>query len=157
MTAIATPAAEPAPLWRRLAAALYDVLPALALLMAGAALWIALVAWLLPGQRAELETMGRWSVGNWPYRAWLLLVAFAYYGVSWRYGGRTLGMRAWRIRVRAADGGVLRWSQAALRFAVALVSVAALGAGLWWALLDRRRRTWHDLAARTEVVLAGGR
>jgi uncharacterized RDD family membrane protein YckC len=151
----ATPEVAYAPLWRRLAASIYDLLPAVALLMAAAALWITAIELFVPSQRQAIETMGRWSVGHWPYRAYLLLTLFGYYGVSWRFGGRTLGMRAWRIRVRAADAPALGWGRVALRFAVALVSVAALGAGLAWVLVDRRRRAWHDLVAHTEVVTVG--
>ena len=87
------------------------------------------------------------------YRAWLLLVAFAYYGVSWRLGGQTIGMKAWRLRVVPDAGVALSWPRAALRFAVAVVSVAALGAGVFAAWFDPRRRMWHDLAAGTSVVL----
>ena len=32
------------------------------------------------------------------YQAYLLAVAFAYYGISWRLGGQTIGMKAWRLR-----------------------------------------------------------
>jgi uncharacterized RDD family membrane protein YckC len=61
-------------------------------------------------------------------------------------------MRAWRIRVVAADGGALPWPRALLRFTVALVSFAAFGLGFLWCLLDRDRRAWHDLAARSACV-----
>jgi uncharacterized RDD family membrane protein YckC len=56
------------------------------------------------------------------------------------------------LRVVDASGAPLRWSQALLRFVVALVSLAALGAGFWWALFDPQRRTWHDIAARTRML-----
>ena len=65
---------------------------------------------------------------------------------------QTIGMRAWRLRVVAADGNRVSWSRAILRFFIALVSLAALGAGFWWALVDAQRRTWHDMAACTHMV-----
>ena len=140
-----------APVWRRLAAGLYDLLPMAALWMAATATWIALAQWLQPGQHAALESYGRWAIGNWPFRAWLLAVACAYYAGSWATAGQTIGMRAWGLRVTRADGARPRWGAALLRFGVALAGVAALGIGLWWACFDVRRRMLHDVAAGTEV------
>ena len=135
------PAADvPAPPWRRIAAGLYDLLPLAAILMIATAL-------LLPLTRAGIAPGTGW------YRAYLMLVAFAYYGFSWRRGGQTIGMKAWRLRLHADAGGALAWPRVALRFAVALVSIAVAGAGLFAALFDARRRMWHDLAAGTCVVL----
>lgn len=133
--------AVPAGLGRRLMAAAYDLLPLLALWMAGTAI-------LLP------FTGGKGiAPHNLAYQGWLVAIAYFYYTVSWRRGGQTIGMRAWRIRVVPVDAPALAWSRASLRFAVALVAVAALGAGLLASLFDRRRRMWHDRAAATEVVL----
>lgn len=141
----------PAPVWRRLAAGAYDLLPLAALWMAAAAAWIAVAQWLQPAQRDAMESWGRWAVGNWPFRAWLLAVALGYYAGSWATAGQTIGMRAWQLRVVAADGAPPRWRAALLRFAVAAAGIAALGIGLWWAWADPRRRMLHDLAAGTEV------
>jgi uncharacterized RDD family membrane protein YckC len=132
-------AAAPAGLPRRLAAGVYDLFPLAALWMLGAALWLA------------LSGGGPVAPGNPFFRAYLLAIAFAYYGVSWRRGGQTVGMRAWRIRVMTADGRPLAWSATALRFAVAVLGIACFGAGLWWSLLDPDKRMWHDLAAGTRV------
>ncbi|HVF34146.1 MAG TPA: RDD family protein [Candidatus Saccharimonadia bacterium] len=140
----AAPATQFAPLWRRLAAGLYDLLPLAAVVMVGTAL-------LFPFTRGGIEAGTAW------YQAWLVLLAFAYYGYSWRRGGATIGMRAWRLRVHSADGGELPWGTVALRFVIALLSVAALGAGLLAALFDARRRMWHDRAADTIVVVIAKR
>ena len=72
--------------------------------------------------------------------------------VSWRRGGQTLGMRPWRLRVVAADGSAPTARVLWLRYAIATLSTAACGLGLLWSLVDRERRTWHDLATRTLFV-----
>ncbi len=151
MSAPAPALPTPAPLWRRIAAMVYDSLPVVAIWILAAAVWIGLVEWLLPSQRAAIETMGRWAVGNWAFRAWLLAAAFFYFGLSWRRGGQTIGMRAWRIRVVAADGGAPTWAALCLRFIVAIASLGTAGLGYAWALVDRERRTWHDIASRTRT------
>jgi uncharacterized RDD family membrane protein YckC len=129
-------AGAPAGLARRIAAGVYDLFPVAALWMVAAAIWIA-----PSGGRAV-------PPGDPFFRAWLLLVAFAYYAISWR-GGQTIGMRAWKIRVEPAR---VPWPRLALRFAVAVVGIAAAGAGLWWSFFDEEGRCWHDLAAGTRVV-----
>ncbi|MEM9604389.1 MAG: RDD family protein [Pseudomonadota bacterium] len=82
-------------------------------------------------------------------RTWLVIVIVAFFGGFWRRGGQTLGMRAWRVTLFAADGNALSWRTIIVRLAVAGVSIACLGAGFWWALIDAQKRTWHDIASNT--------
>ena len=131
----------PAPLWRRLAAAFYD-----ALLLA--ALWMA---------AAMVEGLVR-ALTQWPYnvhafRAWLLLVAAAFFGWFWTHGGQTLGMRVWRLQLRRVDGRPVDAPAALARYAFAWIAWLPLGAGVLWSAIDARRRSWHDIWSGTEVVL----
>jgi uncharacterized RDD family membrane protein YckC len=138
----ASDAALPAALGWRLLAAVYDLLPVLALWFATAAL----VLLLRGGAPVQAGSISAWSeLGA------MLAVGFGYFGLSWRRGGQTLGMRAWRLRLARADGGVPTWPQLLLRYAVAGLSLAAAGLGFLWSLIDRERRTWHDLASGTAV------
>lgn len=164
----------PAPLWRRFAAAAYD--------------FLLLIALLLPSTWFAVMLRDAFGIGaaaqHWPLflRALYLLVGLAFFGWFWVHRGQTLGMLAWRLRVRSSDGGTLRWPAAASRYAVMLPSWAlALGTILLTVLpgkiagaqahsyavgcalatlalalsaqLDSRRRTLHDRIAGTEVVL----
>jgi uncharacterized RDD family membrane protein YckC len=129
----------------RIAAALYDVFPLLALWMLTAGL--ALLA--AHGDVDLAHPPAAWRLG---LRAALLAVSAAYFVVSWARGGQTIGMRAWRLRVVDADGNALPWPRALLRFAVACISLAALGAGFAWCLVDREKRAWHDIAARSAIA-----
>lgn len=143
MTTAPSPASLPAALGWRLLAAIYDLFPLLALWFATAAL-VLLARGGAPVPVGSLASRGEFGL--------MLLVGFAYFGLSWRRGGQTLGMRAWRLRLVATDGRVPGWSQLALRYVVAGVSLAAFGLGFAWSLFDRERRTWHDLASRTALV-----
>ena len=96
---------------------------------------------------------GRTVEGN-ALLQWLdLLTSFAlvgaYFVLSWRRGGQTIGMRPWRLRVVAADGGRPDTAKLWLRY---LVAVATLGLGLLWSLFDRERRALYDIAAGTAFV-----
>ena len=135
----------PASLWLRLAAAIYDLFPLLALWM----LTAALVLFAVHGSvDVAHPSLGYRLI----LRAALVAVTAGYFVISWSRGGQTIGMRAWRLRVVGADGSPLPWPRALLRFALALVSLGVLGIGFLWCLVDRERRGWHDIAARTAVV-----
>ena len=80
-----------------------------------------------------------------------MLIAF--YGLSWTSRGQTLGMAAWRLRVEREDGRPLTWPDVLRRLAAALLSWLVLGLGWLCALVDPRRRTWHDRLSDTRVVV----
>lgn len=131
---------QPASLWRRLAAAVYDVLLLVAVWF-GAAV-VALVA-------RQGETV---PAGTWWFTCYLLAVGFVFFGWFWTHGGQTLGMRAWRMQVRGTDGSGLTWLQALQRYLVALPSWLSI-VGMLWCLIDAQRRALHDIASGSEVVL----
>jgi uncharacterized RDD family membrane protein YckC len=86
------------------------------------------------------------------FTLWLILICFIYLGSCWHYGGMTVGMRAWKVRLVRGDGGVVSWPRCLLRFLAGLVSFAAFGLGIFWALLDKKNRSWHDLLADTILI-----
>lgn len=136
----ATPAALP----YRCLAMLYDILPLAGLWFATAAL-----ALLIRGGEPVVPN----SLPALLEFATMLLVTFAYLGLSWRRGGQTLGMRAWRLQLRCAQGSAPpHWSQLAGRYLVAMVSLACGGLGFFWSLIDRERRCWHDIVSGTVLV-----
>ena len=69
--------------------------------------------------------------------------------------GQTIGK--WALRIRVVDGrtaGRLAPRRAAIRvLARSFASGALFGLGYLWMLWDDQRRTWHDLAADSRVVV----
>ena len=125
---------------RRLGAILYD-------LLAVAALWFGATAVLL-----ALVTGGEAiPPGTFYFPLVLAGVALAYFIISWRRAGQTLGMRAWRLVIAADDGDQPRTASLLARAGVGVLSLAALGMGFLWALGRPDRRTWHDLASGTHL------
>ena len=135
----------PASLWLRLAAAIYDLFPLIALWMATAALALLVAGGHVDPAHPTIE----WRIG---LRSALLVVTAGYFVISWARGGQTIGMRAWRLRVVGEDGAALTWPRALLRFVVACVSLGAVGIGFLWCLFDARKRSWHDIASRSVLV-----
>jgi uncharacterized RDD family membrane protein YckC len=124
-------------LWRRLAAAAYDLLLVIALFMVLTALVIA-----ARGGRS-IDSGSLW------FQFLLLTGWWLYFGWSWTHGGQTVGMRAWRLVVLTEDGGPVGWGRSVLRFAAAGLSALAAGLGFLWSLVDRNGLTWHDRLSRT--------
>lgn len=84
--------------------------------------------------------------------AGILAGAPLYFALGWR-GDGTVGMRALHLKVvDAASGAPPDWRQCVLRLAGMLWCLLSAGAGFAWALVDRRRRGWHDRLASTEVL-----
>lgn len=136
---------DPAPLWLRIAAIFYD-------------LFILTAIWMVTAALVLLAFHGEVDVAHQPplYHAVLQITLFSlttfYFVISWRRVGQTIGMRAWRVRVVDESGQLATSKQCLLRYAVALASWLALGAGYIWCLVDHDRRGWHDIASKTRLV-----
>jgi len=87
------------------------------------------------------------------FQIYLFLVIGLYFVWSWRNRGQTLAMKAWKLRVAAADGSRITLRQAMLRYLCAWPCLALGGVGIVYALLDRERQFLHDRLARTRVEL----
>lgn len=126
---------------RRIAAGVYDGLLVLALLFLPTSIVMAFRGGAaIPPGSALLQLL-------------LLATVASFFVGFWVHGGQTLGMRAWRLRVERRTGEPLTYGDGLVRFAVAIVSIAALGLGFLWMVFDPQGLTWHDRAAGTRVVV----
>jgi uncharacterized RDD family membrane protein YckC len=130
---------RPCALPRRFAAMLYDAMALIAIWMAGGALAVAV-------------TGGAVESGSAPFQIFLLLLGFLYFWLSWRRGGQTLGMRAWRIRLDAR-GEPFGIGRTLMRLLGAIAAILTLGLGYLWSLRREDRATWADLASRSALVV----
>jgi uncharacterized RDD family membrane protein YckC len=125
---------------RRLASALYEALLVLALVFIATFPFLAFVGDSTHGWRRHL------------LQAWVLFVVGGYFTWFWTRGGQTLPMKTWRIRVVRHDGAAVGMGRAIHRYLLAILGIAALGAGFFWALVDRDRQFLHDRLAGTALV-----
>jgi uncharacterized RDD family membrane protein YckC len=86
------------------------------------------------------------------YTFYLFLVWFIYIAGCWHTGGMTVGMRAWRVRIKNEHGNHPDWKKSSIRFFAAWLSAAAAGAGFLWSVTDRDKRCWHDILSGTRLV-----
>jgi len=132
--------AYPTGLPRRVAAAGYDLLLVIAL-------WFVAVFALLPFTHGHaIDGSNLW------FRLYLLVVPYLYFSWFWTRGGQTVGMRAWRLRLRDNDGHSASWLQALLRYCTAWFSWLSV-LGILWSIRDARKRCLQDILSRTEIVV----
>ena len=86
------------------------------------------------------------------YTIYLLSIWFFYLAWCWHMGGMTVGMRAWRVKIEDESGNRPDWGKSTIRFLASLLSAAAVGIGFAWALLDSRKRSWHDILSGTRLI-----
>ena len=136
-------------LLRRLAAIVYDSLLILPMIMVAVAIATG-IAVLFSGDPGE-----DYSATLPPLLVQVLAVCcvLGFYGFFWRRSGQTLGMQAWRLRLRGFDGRPPGLGQVVLRCLGAVLSLLPLGAGYLWCLVDRKGRCWHDYLSRSELEL----
>lgn len=96
---------------------------------------------------SQLEDAARQTL-----QGYLALCLGTYFVICWHLGGQTLPMKAWKLRVERASGERLEVWRAIARYILAGLSVAAIGLGYAWALLDPDRQYLHDRIAGTRVV-----
>jgi len=135
-------------LFRRLAAILYDSVLVLALMAAAFTL-----IYLPLALGLGLEDLRQYPLYKHAMSAWMLFVGVGFHLWFWTHGGQTLGMRAWRMRLFSADGSPVTLKQAVIRYAMAVLSLAAGGLGFLWILWQPDKLAWHDMASNTRLVL----
>ncbi|MEO1202313.1 MAG: RDD family protein [Pseudomonadota bacterium] len=126
-------------LLRRFASIAYDTLLVAAVLFLATIPFIAIRG----GESVEPRTLS--------YQVAVLVVIYAFFVGFWSSKGRTLGMQSWGLQLEDANGRVPGVGACSVRFAVSLISWAALGLGFLWQLVDRDSLTWHDRASGTRT------
>lgn len=148
--------------FKRLLVIVYDGLLLVSAVFFTSALIMALFTWLGPDaffvasdpdnpKLLERSDLGR-LVGGTLVSINVVAVSFFFYGWFWTHGGQTLGMKVWNLYLIKPDGKFIDWPTALKRYLAALISIAFFGLGFTWSLLDRRKRTWHDILTNTLIV-----
>lgn len=137
-----------APLWRRLAAMVYDLFNILGISF--------LLGVILLFSSAQLFNDGE-PVGALPFSvaaSYFFIIIFFFYSTFWRRKRQTLGMKAWGLRIanELKPEQQLSIGQCILRITIGFFSIGLAGFGFWWALWDKQEKTWHDHASFTRIV-----
>jgi uncharacterized RDD family membrane protein YckC len=130
------------PLWRRLAAIIYDTLLVTAISMAYGGLSIALGLGLFGNETALTSTIA-FQLG------WLILI-IAFFCFFWRKAGQTLGMRAWRLKIVTAK----THQRPSIQQCIMRCFFAPVGIVFGLSSLFRKdKQCLHDLLTQSQVIL----
>ncbi len=126
-----------APIWKRLLALIYDGLVVTALI-------------LISGLVASVLAQG--EAPAWLTQMLLVLSVGGYFWWSWSCGGKTAGMRAWRLRLVGLEGEAITYDVAFRRLVFCVLTLAPVGATLFTAALSPIGQTIYDRLSKTRVV-----
>lgn len=132
---------NPASLFRRLAAAVYDVFLIFALLLLGTGIGLLVNKGHSFGKNHFLFTF------------YLISIVGFFYCWFWTHGGQTLGMQAWKIKVVDKSLQPLTWQLAIKRFIFSVPSVCFFGIGYLTSFFNKNKLSIHDFASQTRVIL----
>ena len=124
---------------KRLAAIVYDLILLFAVLL------IASLPWAISG-------IQQGQAGYLFYVFFIYALIPLYYVGFWVYGGQTLGMKTWKIRVVDLEGQPIGWGKALLRIVCAVLSLIVCGFGFIHALFDKQNRAWHDIVSKSRLI-----
>jgi uncharacterized RDD family membrane protein YckC len=133
-----------APIWRRVAAICYDFFLVLSLLMA-----TGFVKVLLTAIAAKFKFNVVSNINQQIFFIILLLITISFFCYFWIKSRQTLGMRSWKIYICNSDYSVISCKQAVIRCLVAIPSLLFFGIGILWVLVDKKHRSWQDIASST--------
>lgn len=134
----------------RFAAMVYDSLLLMALALAYGAL-ATLINVLIQGAPPQGEKI-TWNGWQPLVFIGLVTVLAGFYCYFWRRSGQTLGMRAWRLKLVSHNLETPSLKQCVARALLAPFSLAFLGLGYFYALLNAERQTLHGRLSRTRVI-----
>lgn len=86
------------------------------------------------------------------YQGCIYTISFLFYGWFWTHGGQTLGMKTWKFKIISLNGNRVSWISAGVRFIAAIISWLPLGLGYFWSMFDIKKRAWHDIISKTQLV-----
>jgi len=134
----------------RLLALFYDFWPVLALWFLVSTLFT--LGYTFVGPHELRENIPAFSWLQWVLWLCCWVVTGLYATISWKHGGQTLGMRPWRLHLRALNNNPPTWRALWLRYMAGTLSLACGGLGLIWASCDHQRLTWHDRISKTYLI-----
>lgn len=122
------------------ASLLYELLTVIAIIFVATGLFLLIAGDATHGYRRLLLQVYLWvTVG-------------AYFVWCWLKGGQTLAMQAWKLGLVGEDGKTLSLESAILRYLLATLSLALLGLGFFWAVIDKEKLYLHDRLLKNRVL-----
>ena len=93
------------------------------------------------------------SSGNQLFNIYIFCISCLYFTWQWTHGGQTLGMLAWKIKLKGIESENIGIKKATIRFLLAIISLIFFGAGFIWSLFDPDKLAFHDRYSGTFLII----
>ena len=81
----------------------------------------------------------------------VILSTWLYFALFWIYGGKTLGMSSWKLRIISQDGNQITIIQTIIRFLSNIFTISLAGIPLFLRRLNNNR-SLSDLLSKTSII-----
>ena len=81
----------------------------------------------------------------------VILSTWLYFALFWIYGGKTLGMSSWKLRIISLDGNQITIIQTIIRFLSNIFTISFAGIPLFLRRLNNNR-SLSDLLSKTSII-----
>ena len=83
----------------------------------------------------------------------VILSTWLYFALFWIYGGKTLGMSSWKLRIVSHDGNQITIIQTIIRFLSNIFTISLAGIPLFLRRISKKDRSLSDLLSKTSIIL----
>ena len=81
----------------------------------------------------------------------VILSTWLYFAMFWIYGGKTLGMSSWKLRIISQNGDQISINQTIIRFLSNIFTISFAGIPLFLRRLNNNR-SFSDLLSKTSII-----
>ena len=82
----------------------------------------------------------------------VILSTWLYFALFWIYGGKTLGMSSWKLRIVSQDGDRITLIQTIIRFLSNIITISLAGIPLFFRRINKNNRSLSDLLSKTSII-----
>ena len=82
----------------------------------------------------------------------VILSTWLYFAIFWIYGGKTLGMSSWKLRIISQDGRQITVIQTIIRFMSNIFTISLAGIPLILRRISKNNRSLSDLLSKTLII-----
>ena len=82
----------------------------------------------------------------------VILSTWLYFAMFWIYGGKTLGMSSWKLRIISQNGNQISIVQTVIRFLSNIFTISLAGIPLFLRQINKDNRSLSDLLSKTSII-----
>jgi uncharacterized RDD family membrane protein YckC len=82
----------------------------------------------------------------------VILSTWLYFAMFWIYGGKTLGMSSWKLRIISQNGKQITIIQTIVRFLSNIFTVLFAGIPLFFRQINKNDKSLSDLLSKTSII-----